>query len=53
MGVKPFSVMEPVRELQVAGLIKVAETMTCEGFITTEMGVLGPSQVVAVTTWLT
>lgn len=53
MGVKPVKVMEPVSELHDVGLVNEADPITCDGLIVTAMGVLGPSQVVAVTTWLT
>ena len=53
MGVKPVKVIEPVSELHDVGLVNEADPITCEGLIVTVMGVLGPSQLVAVATWLT
>lgn len=53
MGVKPFNVMEPVKELHDVGLVKLVAPITWDGLMVTVIGVLGPSQVVAVTTWLT
>ena len=45
--------MDPVKELHVAGFVYDTKAMTGEGFTTTVIAVLGPSQFVVVFTWLT